>query len=290
MKRCPTCQRTFTEQHLTFCVDDGTPLVAEESSDEVTRVSSSVRQGEGNTADANARRSAPAYQAPGSYRPPDYGAGSKRKAWPWILGLLALVFLVFIGLGLAAIVFVPRFATNRGFGTDNNNVNVNRNDSTPQSNLNSNANVSEETANDNDNSETDESTPPPTDQEVVLADLKNLEDEWTVANINADKKKLNRILADDYVGITEGRAQGKAEYLKTIRPDTAIQRWEFENLKVTLNGDRASLSGILRLDFRDQKGQDQQAAYRFIDKFVWREGRWQATSSEVEPVKPGTAV
>ena len=35
-------------------------------------------------------------------------------------------------------------------------------------------------------------TPPPTDQEQVLAQLTNLEQEWTVANINADKKKLDR--------------------------------------------------------------------------------------------------
>jgi ketosteroid isomerase-like protein len=113
-----------------------------------------------------------------------------------------------------------------------------------------------------------------------------------VANINADKKKLNRILADDYVGINEGRAQGKAQYLKTIEPDTAIQHWEFENLKVSLNGDRASLMGVLRLDIKDEDGNDQQLSFRFTDKFVWRDGRWQATGSEVEPmpVKPGTEV
>jgi ketosteroid isomerase-like protein len=178
----------------------------------------------------------------------------------------------------------------------NPNANLRRQADSPANSNggNSNADSSATNANENsnDNSDADDSTPPPTDREAVLADLKNLENEWTVANINADKKKLNRILADDYVGITEGRAQGKAEYLKTIERDTAIQHWEFEDLKVTLNGDRASLSGILRLDIKDQHGQDQQAAFKFTDKFVWRDGRWQATASEVEPmpVKPGTQV
>jgi len=47
----------------------------------------------------------------------------------------------------------------------------------------------------------------------VLQDLTDLEHEWTVANINADKKKLDRILADDYVGASaDGTPQGKAEY------------------------------------------------------------------------------
>ena len=122
------------------------------------------------------------------------------------------------------------------------------------------------------NSIVDDSTPPPTDREAVLAELKNLEDEWTVANINADKNKLNRILADDYVGITEGRAQGKAEYLKTIERDTSIRHWEFSNLKVTLNGDRASLTGRIKLDVKDENDQDRQLTFEFTDKFVWRDG------------------
>jgi ketosteroid isomerase-like protein len=161
-----------------------------------------------------------------------------------------------------------------------------------QGNSNSNSESTNWNENGNTNSEADDSTPPPTNSDKVLADLKALEDEWTVANINADKRKLNHILADDYVGITEGRVQGKAQYLKTIEPDSAIQHWEFENLKLTLNGDRASLTGVLRLNVKDESGQDQQLTFRFTDKFVWREGRWQATASEVAPVpvKPGTTV
>jgi len=119
----------------------------------------------------------------------------------------------------------------------------------------------------------------------VLADLKSLEEEWTVANINADKQKLNLILADDYVGVTEGRAQGKAEYLQTIERDTAIQHWEFSDLRVTLTGDRAALKGLIRLDVKDETGKDRQVRYQFTDKFVWRDGRWQATSSEVNPAR-----
>ena len=88
--------------------------------------------------------------------------------------------------------------------------------------------------------------------------------------------------ADDYVGqTTEGKAQGKAEYLKTIERDTTIQEWDFENLKVDLMGDRAALSGIIRLKLRDRE-----VAYNFTDKFVWRDGRWQAVGSEVNLIEP----
>lgn len=294
MKRCPTCQRTFAEEHLTFCVDDGTPLApvdvpaAEIFSDEVTRVSPSSRPDESYSASSPNTGESPPYQPPGSYLPPGYAA-PKRKAWPWILGLVGLVLIVIIGFGVAAAVFIPRALRANRSVIVNENANNYR---YPETNRNGNSNSRDEIANDNENinSETDDSTPAPTDQAAVLAELKDLEDDWTIANINADKKKLNRILADDYVGITDGRVQGKADYLKTIERDTSIQHWEFEDLKVTLKGDRASLSGILRLDVRDEKGQNQELTFRFTDKFVWRDGRWQATASEVDAVKPGTSV
>jgi hypothetical protein len=101
-----------------------------------------------------------------------------------------------------------------------------------------------------------------------------------VANINADKKALARILADDYVGITNGRVQGKAEYIETIKRDTSIEKWEFQDLSIKLVGDRATLTGILRLVVNGQE-----ARFRFTDKFVWRDKRWQATGSEVTDFK-----
>ena len=64
---------------------------------------------------------------------------------------------------------------------------------------NSNSNTAE-TTNANSNSTEPVDAPPPADRDQVMAQLQDLENEWTVANLNADKKKLDRILADDYVG------------------------------------------------------------------------------------------
>ncbi len=299
MKRCPTCQRSFPEEHLTFCTEDGTPLTAvetpEEPVDETTRVRPAPRADESTPAGSdwsNTQGGAGSadYRPPGSYVPPGYAGQTKSRTWPWVVAVLAIVVLAITGVGIAAAMLVRNMRQSANVQRQppppvpfNRNSNSNSNTNSGSSNWNENSNV---------NSATDDTTPPPTDSEKVLADLKQLEDEWTVANINADKKKLNHILADDYVGINEGRVQGKAQYLKTIEPDNAIQHWEFENLKVTLNGDRVSLTGVLRLDVKDENGQAQQLMFRFTDKFVWRDGRWQATASEVAPVplKPGTAV
>lgn len=296
MKRCPTCKKTFTDRNLSFCIDDGTPLLpvvepldasADASADEATvvRPSPGVHASESEEASATSKDDrVPAYKPPGAYVPPgSSGPPSKRKTWPLIVAILAVVLVLIVGLGLAGAIFVPRMLRAK---SNTNNVgprsNFNQNPNGSDSNSSSNANENE---NANDNLDVEDTTPPPKDTEKVLGDLKNLEDEWTVANINADKKKLDRILADDYVGTTEGRAQGKAEYLKSIKRDTVIQHWEFEDLKTSLSADRASLTGILRLVVKDQQGQDQEVVYQFTDKFVWRAGRWQAVASEVNPMK-----
>lgn len=283
MKRCPTCNKTFTDQNLSFCLDDGTPLVpVDTSGDEATLVFPSSGDAEnrvGGPSRPSNEHDVPPYQPPGPYVPP--GQGGKRKVWPWILALLAIVIVVLMGLGIAAAILIPSmFRAASNTNTSNFNANVQRPENY-NGNLNSsNSNAQESNENINDNSDA-EDTSPPTDEEQVLADLTDLEHEWTVANINADKKKLDRILADDYVGTSSGgKTQGKAEYLKTIERDTTIQKWDFEDLKVSLTGDRATLTGVIRLQV-----QNQEVAFRFTDKFVWRDGRWQATSSEVTPIK-----
>lgn len=298
MKRCPTCNKTFTDQNLSFCLDDGTPLLSVDTAEnEATLVRPSAGAGEAGASGpsgASEPRSVAAYQPPGSYIPPDYPGQSKRRTWPWILGILAVVFVVFAGLGIAGAILIPKMMR-ASSNTNSSNLNANivqRNNSNPNlngRNSNPSSNSADGNENRNDNSNAEDTTPPATDEAEVLQDLTDLEHEWTVANINADKKKLDRILADDYVGTSaEGKPQGKAEYLKTTTRDTAIQHWEFEGLKVSLNGDRASLTGIIRLEIKDQQGQNQEVAYRFTDKFVWRDGRWQATGSVVTPLKEGT--
>jgi ketosteroid isomerase-like protein len=281
MKRCPTCNRTFTDTNLSFCIDDGTPLApVAAAEDETTTVSPSSGHAKGDPPPQEAYQprhwQASDYQPPGFQSPP-VGA-PKSKSWPWIVGIVAVVVIGFIGLGIAAAIFVPNLM--RTANRNSSNANVERgSDSSPD--LNSNEpgpgpKVDSGTENPNTPADGD-ITSAPTDENQVLAELAELEHEWTVANINADKQKLNRILADDYVGMSgDGKNQGKAEYLATIERDTSIEKWDFEDLKVTLKGDRATLTGVIRLQLRDREG-----AFRFIDKFVWRDGRWQAVGSEV---------
>lgn len=234
MKRCPTCNRTYTDPNLSFCVEDGTPLTTE-------------------VPEADAP-----YLPPGSYSPAESMPPVKqRRAWPWALGIFGAFVLGIVGLMIVAAILLPRMVRSR---QGNLPVVVTTNEADEPANV---------------------EAPPPIDEDQVLAQLRDIENEWTVANLNADKQKLERILADDYVGpAAEGRLQGKREYIDTIRPDRRVDKWEFDDLRVHLSGDRATLTGKITYFFRDQ-----QQAFDFTDKFVWRNGRWQATGSEVKPTE-----
>jgi len=273
VKSCPTCNRTFTDPNLSFCTEDGTPLApVTYDSSEATLFKPSVSSASRADGPAAANNSVqPVYQPPGSYVPSAQSA--KRKVWPWVVGILALLLVAIAGLGIAAAVFVPRMLR---VAANNNSSNTNLRSYRPENvnaNTNADANVNSVQNNENNNDENSA----PTNEDEVLAQLTDLENDWTVANINADKKKLDSILADDYVGkSSDGKPLGKAEYIKTLEPDNTIQKWNFEELKVRLTGVRATLTGIIRVQIKDQE-----IAYNFVDKFVWRDGRWQATGSDV---------
>jgi hypothetical protein len=263
MKRCSTCNRTYTDPNLSFCIDDGTPLTPVAPDDETT-----VVKPRGNDDEWNAV----AYRPPSPYAPPSAQPKPRRRVWPWVVGIGGAFILGLLAISVAALIMVPRMRTRQTYRT-RAPINVPENTNTVPGNINANSNS---TGNVN--------TPPPANQEQVLAHLKNLENEWMVANVNADKKKLDLILADDYVGQSgpEGGLETKAEYLERTERDTQIQKWEMTEEKLTLTGDRATLAGIVTFFLRDGRV----GSFDFKDKFVWRDGRWQATGSELTARKP----
>jgi hypothetical protein len=258
MKRCSTCNRTYTDPNLSFCIDDGTPLTTVDPQEESTVVSPRGNE-----------PAAPAAYQPPSYVPPAGAAPRRRRMWPWVVGLLGAFILGIVAISIAAAIFAPRLLRSR----ENERpvaANTNRSENTNATEpVNSNVNP---------NIDVNIDTPPPTDHEQVLSQLTNLEQEWTVANMRADKEKLEQILADDFVGkeTDTGALYTKADYLRTIQPNNEVEKWEFSDLNLLLIGDRATLVGTIKYESRGRETVDV-----FKDKFVWRDGRWQATGSEV---------
>src|SRR5436190_12055578 len=136
MKRCPQCNRTYTDDALSFCLDDGSPLAsvsAPPSYDPGATVQ--YPQGRGTEPQPTmAYRPSPA--APPQAPPPAWGPlpppqTQKRSVWPWLLGIGAVLFLM--GIGVVILIIVASNITNDNNHNSNNsnsrlaNRNTNRN-------------------------------------------------------------------------------------------------------------------------------------------------------------------
>jgi hypothetical protein len=155
MKRCPQCNRTYTDDALSFCLDDGSPLVSTaapssfDPSATVQYPSSRDTSPQPTIAYPSQMPTPPPSQpmpppAPPAWSPMPPSTPQKRSAWPWILGIGAV--LVFMGIGVAILIFAIASVTN---SNNNNNGNSNSNRQANRNSNNSNNTNSATNANSN---------------------------------------------------------------------------------------------------------------------------------------------
>ena len=152
MKRCPQCNRTYSDDALSFCLDDGSPLVsaaAPTSFDPGATVQ--YPQGRETTPQPTIAYpgAAPSMPPPAPPTPPQWSpmppvAPQKRSVWPWLLGIGAV--LVFMGIGVVILIFAVARITNDNNNNSNSNRVANRNtnrnaNSTVGTNANENTNT-----------------------------------------------------------------------------------------------------------------------------------------------------
>jgi hypothetical protein len=272
VKRCPNCNRTFNDDTLSFCLEDGTPLLSERPSpdsevtlvspapatpdDEATKVASPNPQAYGQLP-GRPTWIASQYQAP-VQRPYAASPSSQRKTWPWIVAIIAVLLVGGVVIAAVAIILPqmmhPATNTNR-LGPQSSPIPSPTRRPSPSPSV---------------SPSVEESDEMPTDPDAVLTQLTDLEDDWEQANVDADKDALDEILADEY----QSDSQDKKHYLDTITPHPG-RTWTFSNTHVQLNGTRAALTFHL---VRSGAGEAETSG-NDVDSFVWRDGRWQATAS-----------
>jgi hypothetical protein len=318
MKRCPTCQRTYSDDTQSYCMEDGTPLVREGSQDDsFATVVASPRRSE-KEPPSPVYKTIAATGAPtagASYNPPPPYQTPTRSFLPWVLAGVALLLFTVLGMAFAGYMIFKQspsvvnsnIATsnpntnnvaNTGSGSNSNaaagNSNTNRtssnssnNSASGNTNQNSNTHsVNMNTANVNQapdfngtgNSGGDTA---PSDEGTVMAQLNRIENVWFEANIKADKLALQGILDDTYRGSgPDGNVQTKQQYLDTLQPDNTIRNFRFGNLRLNLNGNQAALTGFVYVT----TGNAYQT-FRFTDEFMWKRGNWRAVGSRTSRVK-----
>jgi hypothetical protein len=272
LKRCPSCNHTYEDQTLSFCLEDGTPLVhvsAGRADSQETLVSPSFPapsprssselpatqvygQLPGTAANSGSQFQPPAVQPYAPVQKP-------RRTWLWVIAILIMVFVIG-GIVIAAIVIPPMLRAS---------TNDNRPQPTPT------RPVSKPSPTVSPVAEADDV---PDDDDEVFAQLSKLEDEWTRANVKGDKEALEKILADEYVG--GPTTHSKREYIDSLTPDPSVKSWDLSDLTVELDGDRATMQGTL-----SEETANGPTALNFSDTFVWRDHRWQAVASHTRGVK-----
>ena len=106
MKRCPTCNHTFDDETLTLCPDDSSALASESAAPPSEGGQSDLpgAQGYGGLG-SKATWSASQDQVPGLQQYIAAQAKPRRRIWPWVVGVLALLFIL---IGLALVVILDR--------------------------------------------------------------------------------------------------------------------------------------------------------------------------------------
>jgi hypothetical protein len=92
-----------------------------------------------------------------------------------------------------------------------------------------------------------------------------------------DKATINKFLADDFTHFEDGKSYSKAWFLEKAKPLKGINTFDIENVKLSWEGETAALTGIGVI--HTQNGSTMR--WRFIDKFVKRDGQWQAVAGYV---------
>ncbi|MGA2770762.1 MAG: nuclear transport factor 2 family protein [Bryobacteraceae bacterium] len=118
-----------------------------------------------------------------------------------------------------------------------------------------------------------------------------LERDWSQVglkkeNLDKDLKTLDRIVADDWVGLDfQGTANTKAQSMANLKSGAATtQSFELGPLKVRVFGNTAIVTGS-DTEKSTYKGKDSSGKYVWTDVFVNRNGRWQAVASETTKVE-----
>jgi len=157
MKRCPTCNRTYADPALNFCLEDGTPLAAEADPNATIRYPAARDTAEPPPTEIYRPQAQvvtprptttppPPPPPPQQWTPPPSAPPPRKKSnavW-WVLGGLAALFIIGIGI-VVMIIAVASMSSNK----NTSNLNTNTRNENRNSNVTANSNVSNANANAN---------------------------------------------------------------------------------------------------------------------------------------------
>ena len=123
----------------------------------------------------------------------------------------------------------------------------------------------------------------------VHREVENLESQWRTALVQNDVATINRMLADDYLGINpNGTLETKADAVALRRSGTVkISSIDPINQKVRVYGDTAVVTSQVELQGHDGE-RDISGRYHYTRVYSRRSGEWKVVSFEASRIPPGS--
>ena len=120
-------------------------------------------------------------------------------------------------------------------------------------------------------------------------EIESLEAQWRTAVLQNDVATVNRLLADDYLGINpNGTLETKADALALRRAGTMkISSIDPINIKVRVYGDTAVVTSQVQLEGHDGE-RDISGRYHYTRVYSHRSGEWKVVSFEASRMPPGS--
>src|SRR5437588_10594233 len=118
------------------------------------------------------------------------------------------------------------------------------------------------------------------------ATLKKIEQELTDTIVKSDTSAFEKYLASDYLGIgPDGVTQNKSELLADIKSGTLkLESSTMSDMKIQVAGPDMAVVVYRSDDTGTYKGKDITGAYRWLDVFVKRDGKWQIAIDQGTPI------
>jgi ketosteroid isomerase-like protein len=119
-----------------------------------------------------------------------------------------------------------------------------------------------------------------TDQDKAERFIKESESQWAEAGVKGDTQTIERILADDFVGIApDGSSYDKAKEISTTQKDKGQMISNHVNeIRVRFFGDTAVAQGSETWEQR--AGDPKRGRYVWTDTWVRRKNKWQIVAAE----------
>ncbi|HWB33015.1 MAG TPA: nuclear transport factor 2 family protein [Acidobacteriaceae bacterium] len=124
------------------------------------------------------------------------------------------------------------------------------------------------------------------DKEDAKRQVERLEEDWRVAQLNGDVETMDRLLSDDFVGITmSGQVVTKMQQMDRMRNRALVlKKIDLDDVKVKLTGPTAVVTSRAQVEGTNA-GEKMQGTYRYTRVYTRLPGgTWKITNFEATRV------